>query len=166
MNTPARTRHPLSRVLGRAALAAASLTLVAGTAACSTGSSGGGAEDESPATVETPAKGGPATVTLTEDAVRRIDLHTTPVRHAQVTVAGHAGSHLVVPYAAVIYEGDGSSWAYAEVSPRVFVRRPVSVSEVQGEVAVLSAGPADGTAVVTVGAPLLLGAEAQIAGEQ
>jgi hypothetical protein len=72
----------------------------------------------------------------------------------------------VVPYAAVIYDGDGTSWAYAQVAPRVFVREPITVAAVHGDRAVLSAGPADGTAVVTVGAPLLLGAEAQIAGEE
>jgi hypothetical protein len=165
MNTPARTRRPVYRALGRAAFAAATLTLIAGTAACS-GGSAGSAESAPPATIDTPSNGGPAKVTLTEDAIKRIDLHTTAVRHERVSVAGHASSHLVVPYAAVIYDGDGVSWAYAEVAPRVFVRAPITVAAVQGGTAVLSKGPADGTVVVTVGAPLLLGAEAQIAGEE
>jgi hypothetical protein len=98
--------------------------------------------------------------------MRRIDLHTTAVRHERVAVAGRATSSIVVPYAAVIYYGDGTSWTYAEIAPRVFVREPVTVAAVQGASAVLSTGPADGTSVVTVGAPLLLGAEAQIAGEE
>src|SRR3954454_11896386 len=165
MNTPAGTRRPVSRKLGRAAFATLTLTLIAGTAAC-TGGSGGGAESEPPATIETPSGGGPAKVTLTEDAVRRIDLHTTAVKHERISLAGHAASHLVVPYAAVIYDGNGLSWAYTEVAPRVFVRAPITIAAVQEGTAVLSKGPADGTAVVTVGAPLLLGAEAQIAGEE
>jgi hypothetical protein len=165
MNTQARTRRPGYRALGRAAFAAVTLTLIAGTAACS-GGSAGSAEGEPPATLETPKAGGPVRVTLTEDAVRRIDLHTTAVRHARVSVAGHASSHIVVPYAAVIYDGDGASWAYTEVAPRVFVRAPITITAVQSGTAVLSKGPADGTVVVTVGVPLLLGAEAELAGEQ
>jgi hypothetical protein len=170
MNPRATSRRPASRALPgsmrRAAAAAATLALLAGTAACSSGSSGAGSEPPPPATIDAPAKGGPAKVTLTEDAMRRIDLHTTTVRHERVPVAGRVTSSIVVPYAAVIYDGDGTSWAYAEIAPRVFLRKPISVAEVQGNVAVLSKGPADGTAVVTVGAPLLLGAEAQIAGEE
>ena len=144
------------------------LTLLAGTAACSSGSSGSGGGEElpPPATIETPSNGGPAKVTLTEDAMRRIDLHTTAVRHERVAVAGHTTTSLVVPYAAVIYDADGASYTYAEIQPRVFVREPITITAVQGNTAVLSKGPADGTAVVTVGAPLLLGAEAQMAGEQ
>src|SRR3954468_33020 len=165
MNTRAMTRRSVSRALGRAVFATVTLTLIAGTAAC-TGGSAGDAESEPPATIETPNGGGPAKVTLTEDAVRRIDLHTTAVKHERISVAGHASSHLVLPYAAVIYDGDGASWAYAEVAPRVFVRAPITIAAVQGGTAVLSKGPADGTAVVTVGAPLLLGAEAKMAGEE
>jgi hypothetical protein len=41
----------------------------------------------------------------------------------------------------------------------VFERQPVKVERVVGELAVLSAGPAVGTPVVTVGAALLFGAE-------
>jgi hypothetical protein len=157
----------MSRTLGRAAVVAVTLGLLAGTAACSSNSSASGTADQAaPATIETPKKGGPAKVTLTEDAMRRIDLHTAAVRHERVAVAGRTASSLVVPYAAVIYDADGTAWAYAEIAPRVFVRKPITVVAVQGQRAVLSKGPADGTAVVTVGAPLLLGAEAQIAGEE
>jgi hypothetical protein len=148
-----------------AAAAAATLALLAGTAACSS-STASEPEAQPPATVETPEAGGAAKVTLTDDAIRRIDLRTTPVRHAQVAVGGRSTSSIVVPYSAVIYQGDGSSWAYAEVAPRVFVREPLTVAAVQGDTAVLSKGPADGTKVVTVGASLLVGAEAQIAGEE
>jgi hypothetical protein len=170
MNTGATWRRPASGALSRsmrgAAAAAVALTVLAGTAACSSGSSSGAAEPAPPVAIDTPSNGGPAKVTLTEDAMRRIDLHTTAVRHERVTVAGRPTSSLVVPYSAVIYDGDGSSWAYAEIAPREFIRKPITIASVQGDTAVLSTGPADGTAVVTVGAPLLLGAEAQIAGEE
>jgi hypothetical protein len=165
MNPRATSRRPASR-LGRAAAAVVTLGLLAGTAACSSSSASGPADLPPPATIDTPGNDGPAKVTLTEDAMRRIDLHTAAVRHERVSVGGRTAASLVVPYTAVIYYGDGTSWAYAEIAPRVFVREPITVAAVQGDSAVLSKGPADGTAVVTVGAPLLLGAEAQIAGEE
>jgi hypothetical protein len=167
MNPRAMPRRPAARALVRAAAAVATLTVLAGTAACSSSSSASSpAEPASPATIDTPKNGGPAKVTLTEDAMRRIDLHTAAARHERVVVSGRPAASLVVPYSAVIYYDDGTSWAYAEIAPRVFVRKPITVAAVQGDTAVLSTGPADGTAVVTVGAPLLLGAEAQIAGEE
>ena len=48
----------------------------------------------------------------------------------------------------------------------MYVREPIRIASVQGGTAVLTMAPPDGTSVVTVGAPLLLGAEAQIAGEE
>jgi hypothetical protein len=150
----------------RAAAAAATLALLTGTAACSSGSSAKAEEPPAPATLQTPTAGGPAKVTLTDDALHRIGLQTTAVRHAHVNVAGHPASAIVVPYAAVVYDGDGTSWAYAQVAPGAFVREPIALTAVQGDTAILSKGPADGTQVVTVGAPLLVGVEAQIAGEE
>jgi hypothetical protein len=152
--------------LQRAAVAAVTLALLGGTAACSSGSSSNAQEPAPPATVETPQAGGPAKVTLTDDALHKFGLQTTAVRHAHVTVSGRPASSIVVPYAAVVYDGDGASWAYAQVAPGAFVREPITIAAVQGDTAVLSKGPADGTQVVTVGAPLLVGAEAQIAGEE
>jgi hypothetical protein len=150
----------------RAAAAAVTLALLAGTAACSSGSSAGSEEPPAPATLETVKAGAPPKVSLTDDALHRIGLQTTAVRHAHVTVAGRASSAIVVPYAAVVYDGDGTSWAYAQVAPGAFVREPIALAAVQGDTAILSKGPADGTKVVTVGAPLLVGVEAQIAGEE
>jgi hypothetical protein len=86
----------------------------------------------------------------------------------------------------VVYASDGSAWAYVNPAPRTYVRARIAVATIQGDLAVLSDGPAgpsgagrvtgpgaapvdrpaDGTAVVTRGAPELLGAEAEIAGEE
>jgi len=159
------TPRGLTRSIRGAAAAATTLALLAGTAACSSGSSSQ-PDAQPPATLQTSKAGGPARVTLTDDAIHRIDLLTAAVRHARVAVGGRPASSIVVPYSAVIYDSDGKSWAYAEVAPRVFVREPLTVAAVQGDAAVLSTGPADGTQVVTVGAPLLVGVEAQIAGEE
>jgi hypothetical protein len=44
------------------------------------------------------------------------------------------------------------------------VRTPVTIARVVGDQAALTAGPATGTEVVTVGAAFLVGAEAEISG--
>ena len=73
---------------------------------------------------------------------------------------------MVVPYAAVVYDSDGAAGTYTVPSPGTYVRARITVAAIEGEVAVLTDGPAEGTVVVTQGAPELLGAEAEIAGEQ
>ena len=65
----------------------------------------------------------------------------------------------VVPYAAVLYDRAGDTWAYTTVQPLVFVRHAITVDYIDGQQAVLSAGPDIGTPVVIVGATELFGAE-------
>jgi len=156
----------LRTTLRTTAAAGVLLALLAGTAGCSAASNDGSGGVPSPATLTTAAKGAPPKVTLTTDAVQRIGLQTAAVRHAKVVVAGRPGAAAVVPFSAVVYVDDGSSWAYAAVAPQVYVREPIRIASVQGNNAVLTMAPPDGTQVVTVGAPLLLGVEAQIAGEE
>ncbi|TFD71289.1 hypothetical protein [Cryobacterium gelidum] len=90
-------------------------------------------------------------LTLTEKAVERLDLATAPV------AAGISG--LDIPYGALIYTANGDTWVYTSPEPLVFIRAMVVVDRIDGQVARLSAGPAVGTAVVTVGAAELYGAE-------
>ncbi len=47
-----------------------------------------------------------------------------------------------VPYSAVIYWIDGGSWVYTQTGPLTFVRAPIVIDEVDGDVAVLKSGPA------------------------
>jgi hypothetical protein len=120
----------------------------------------------------TPAAGAPpATVTpiagsqvqrlqLTGQAITRLGITTQPVRRAP------AGAREVIPYSAVIYDTDGSSWTYVNTAPRTYVRAPITVAAIQGDSALLSAGPPPGTPVVTVGAAELLGTEYNISGEE
>ena len=70
-----------------------------------------------------------------------------------------------VPYSAVIYWIDGGTWVYTRTGPLAFVRSPIEIDEVDGDVAVLKSGPAVGTQVVSVGGQELLGTEFQIEGE-
>ena len=112
----------LRTTLRTTAAAGVLLALLAGTAGCSSASNEGSGGLPSPATLTTTAKGAPPKVTLTADAVQRIGLQTAAVRHAKVVVAGRAGAAAVVPFSAVVYVADGSSWAYAAVAPNVYVR--------------------------------------------
>jgi RND family efflux transporter MFP subunit len=66
---------------------------------------------------------------------------------------------LVVPWSAVVYDVHGGAWVYESVAPRVFSRRRVEVRRVEGELAVLSSGPAVGAAVVVQGTAELFGTE-------
>ena len=68
----------------------------------------------------------------------------------------------VVPYAAVLYDAKGDTWVYTNPSPLTFVRHPIRIDYIEGDLAVLSDGPAAGTAVVLVGAAELFGAETGI----
>ncbi len=106
-------------------------------------------------------------VTLTEEADRRIGIRTATVSQTAVAVGtAKLATHKVIPYAAVVYDSDGATWAYTMKAPRTYLRASITVTTIQGDVAVLDDGPAVGTAVVIIGAPELLGAEAEISGEQ
>ena len=91
-------------------------------------------------------------VRLTEQAAKRLDVHTAAV------TAG-AGGKLVVPAAAVEYNNDGSTFVYTNPEPYAYVQQAVTVDSINADTAVLSAGPAAGAQVVTVGAAELLGVE-------
>ncbi len=95
-------------------------------------------------------------LTLSAKAAERLGLETAPV-------AG-SGSALSVPYAAVIYDAQGDTWSYVNTEPLVFLRAQITVEEIDGNTAVLSAGPEVGTPVVTTGAAELYGAEIGVGG--
>lgn len=94
-------------------------------------------------------------VTLDEAAVERLGIVTAPVRAA--TVKNRPG--LVIPYSAVVYDQNGQAWTFTNPAPRTFLRHRLSVDHVEGVAALLASGPPVGTAVVSVGAAELLGAE-------
>jgi hypothetical protein len=100
-------------------------------------------------------------VTLLESAAKRLALQTAPLQERPVTPrdAGAPGVRKVVPYAAVIYDLTGAAWVYTSPEALAYVRQPVVIDYVEGEMAVLSAGPSAGTQVVIVGAAELYGSE-------
>ena len=85
---------------------------------------------------------------LTRGAVQRLGIQTRPVAAA---APGTAGASEVIPYAAVVYDTDGSSWTYVETAADTYVRQPITVTVIRGNAALLSAGPPVGAPVVTVG---------------
>jgi hypothetical protein len=99
-------------------------------------------------------------VTLTADAAERLGIETALVE--EVAMAG--GTSLAVPYAAVLYDSDGTTWAYVSHEELVFVREQLVIDHVAGDLAVLTEGPAPGTTVVTIGAAELYGAEIGLGG--
>ena len=130
-------------------------------AACSaTSPTEGGAED--PASVERVADANVARITLSSDAARRLDIQTAPVQRLR---RGSAGAELLIPYAAVLYDPEGETWAYTEASPLVFERASIRIERIEGDAALLSAGPPPGTEVVTIGAAELLGTEYEVGEE-
>ncbi|HET9671340.1 MAG TPA: hypothetical protein VFQ40_00655, partial [Actinomycetota bacterium] len=107
--------------------------------------------DYEPATVE-PIEGQEiARVTLTEDAVRRIELDTSAV--------SGSGDDLAVPESAIWVDANGHEWVYTSPEPLVFVRAEVTVTRYDDGTAHLSKGPAPGTDVVSVGVAELIGSE-------
>jgi hypothetical protein len=94
-------------------------------------------------------------LTLTPKAVERLGIQTAPLSEA--TVAGK--KRKVVPYGAVFYAADGKTSVYVSSAPNTYVRESITVEFIEGDRAVLTAGPAAGTAIVTVGAAELYGTE-------
>lgn len=66
---------------------------------------------------------------------------------------------LVVPWAAILYDVHGGTWVYEQVAPLTYARRRVEVKYVDGQSAILAAGPEPGAKVVTDGAAELFGTE-------
>jgi len=99
-------------------------------------------------------------MTLTEKAMERLDVQTTPVLDSKIEGAPEGeGARTVVPYSALIYFADGTAHVYTSPEKNVFVREPVEVDYIEGDTVVLKKGPAAGTLVATVAAAELLGTE-------
>lgn len=73
-----------------------------------------------------------------------------------------SGTQKIVPHSAVIYGAHGETWVYTSPEPLIFVRQPVTVDYVEGDLAVLAEGPPAGTAIATVGVPEIFGAEFEV----
>ncbi|MCW2821429.1 MAG: hypothetical protein JWR64_1224 [Marmoricola sp.] len=145
-------------------LALALVTMMLGVTGCSQAAGSAHAPATRPAAkVEAGDGSHPARITLSEEAVRRLGIETQPVRTANGSGAGAA---LLIPYSAVVYDAEGSAWAFTSPSQRTYVRAPLKILSVENDRVTLTSGPPPGTELVTVGAAELVGAEAGITGEE
>ena len=137
--------------------------LVIGAAAILAGCSAAAPEEAPPALIKPVAGSQIPQLQLTERAVQRLGIVTQPVR--PTTTAGQPARE-TIPYSAVVYDTDGSTWTYVNTTARTYQRKPITVTGIDGDIVQLSAGPPAGTEVVTVGAAELLGTEYNISGEE
>lgn len=96
-------------------------------------------------------------VTLTEQADKRLGVETV-----EIAAATSGTAPMLVPYSAVLYSADGATWVFTVPKPLTYVREKVTIANVggaDGADAFLSAGPPVGTKIVKVGVVELYGAE-------
>jgi hypothetical protein len=108
-----------------------------------------------PAKVERVEGSDVSRLTLTAKAAERLGIQTKPVLAGPV----RGRQRTVIPYGAILYDANGDTWVYVNPEPRTYVRERVTVDYIEGDQAVLTKGPPEGTAVVTVGAAELYGTE-------
>jgi hypothetical protein len=135
-------------------LAVIMVVAATGLSACARSSSldSGAATDEGPARVEPVPGTDLQQVILSPHAARRVGIQTARVRVAQ-------RHRTLVPYAAVMYGAAGNAFVYTNPKRLTYVRRAIAIARIEGAAALVTHGPASGTAVVTVGAAELLGTE-------
>lgn len=113
------------------------------------------AEHHEPAKLESIEGTDVKRVVFSAEGAERVGLQTARILTS--------GQRKVIPYAAVIYDPEGDTFAYTSPEPRVYIREKVKVSHVDGDRAVLAGGPPPGTKVVTVGAAEVYGTEFEVA---
>jgi hypothetical protein len=112
----------------------------------------------SPGTVEAVGDSEFSLITLTPGGAEKIGLDVIRVERT-----GHPAGRLVVPDSALVYGADGTTWVYASAGdPLRFRRQVVHVAAVDGPRAILSHGPAAGTAIASVGSAELYGTEFEV----
>ena len=134
------------------------ITGVVSLSACSEASSGYDyelASHHEPAKLE-PIKGTDVQrVIFDAEAAKRVGLKTAPIRQD--------GRKEIMPYAALIYDAEGDTYAYTAPEPLTYVRQEINIDHVAGDSVMLSDGPPTGTEVVTVGAAEVYGTEFEVA---
>ncbi len=94
-------------------------------------------------------------VTLTQKAAERLDIQTADASDERID----GTARRVIPYSALLYDEHGNAWAFTSPEPLVFVRQALTVERIEGDLVILTEGPAAGVKVVSVGGAMLYGAE-------
>lgn len=134
----------------RSAAAAGVLLAAIAAAGCSDEARGAETPDP-PAVLDEDTASGIPRITLTEQASTRLGIELG-------AVSGEPDA-LVVPYDAVMYEPDGSTWVYTRPQPLTYERSEIGVNWIENGLALLDYGPPPGTEVVVVGGAELGGIE-------
>lgn len=153
---PAREKSSTSTIAVAAALVAALVAMTAW-AATAGGDQSTDVTHLSPATVEHVPGEHVAWVTLTELGARKIGLQLTEVPRSPA-------EDVVVPYAALVHDADGTVWVYAsdDRDSLRFRRHEVVVGTIDGDRATLRKGPPPGTWVAGHGSAELYGTEFEV----
>jgi hypothetical protein len=77
----------------------------------------------------------------------------------EVSLKGEEGLRLVIPVSSLIYDINGGTWVYISPEPLQFLRVPVVVDYIKGNLVVLKEGPPIDAKVVTVGVAELYGTD-------
>jgi hypothetical protein len=88
------------------------------------------------------------------EAAERVGLRTAPIRQER--------RKEIMPYAALIYDAEGKTYAYTAPEPLTYVRQQINIDHYDGDSVVLSDGPPTGTEVVTVGVDEVYGTEFEV----
>ncbi len=94
-------------------------------------------------------------VRFSAEGARQVGLRTDTVRDED--------GKKTIPFAAVLYDAEGNTFAYTSPDRLTYVREAIEVDRVDDSFAVLSDGPPAGTEVVTVGAAEVYGTEFEVA---
>jgi hypothetical protein len=141
----------------------AAILITAGLAlpGCTRAARGTASDESDPARAVSMGDTGVKRLTLTQQAADRLAIQTIPVRESKVTPprSGKSATRKVIPYEAVLYDVNGTTWVYIMPEPLTFVRNRVAIDYVEGDLAVLLSGPPSGTAIVTAGVAELYGTE-------
>ena len=106
---------------------------------------------DEPFTLEPVAGTELAKVRLTAKAAERLGIETMEV--------WTNSDQLTVPSSALWLDTKGQFWVYTNPQPLVYLRHAVTIVDDNGEFALLSEGPAEGTTIVSVGVSELYGTE-------
>lgn len=95
-------------------------------------------------------------VRLTPMAIENYGIKTAAVREAPAARSGGESLQKMVPKLAVMYDPQGNTWIFANPESMLFIREPITVVRIAGDMAILSDGPPVGSRVVIHGAENLL----------
>src|SRR5215204_2725525 len=152
--TTRKCRHQLRAACAGLVLIASVVSLSACSGEASSGYDYEMASHHEPAKLE-PIKGTDVQrVIFDAVSAKRIGLQTAPIRQDR--------RKEIMPYAALIYDAEGDTYAYTAPKPLTYVRQEIEIDHYDGDSVVLSDGPPVGTEVVTVGVDEVYGTEFEV----